>query len=79
MHAPDPLTHDSQPLTVEESSRLAVTATVTDLEYWARGVAVDGRLELLDLLDLLRVLDAVRASSVPQSAGKPSSLAILAS
>lgn len=76
MHDPEPLTHVPQPLTVEESSRLAVTATVTDLEYWARGVAVDGRLELLDLL---RVFDAVRASSVPQSAGQPTSLAILAS
>jgi hypothetical protein len=65
-----------QPLTVEESSRLAVTATVTDLEYWAHSVAVDGRLEVLDLL---RVLDAVRASSVPQTAGQPTSLTILAS
>ena len=68
--------HVPQPLTVEESSRLAVTATVTDLEYWAHDLAVDGR---LDLLDLLRVLDAIRASSVPQSAGQPTSLAILAS
>jgi hypothetical protein len=65
-----------QPLPVEESSRLAVTATVTDLEYWAHSVAVNGRLELLDLL---RVLDAVRASSVPQSAGQPTSLTTLAS
>lgn len=68
--------NDHQPLTVEESSRLAVTATVTDLEYWAHDLAVDGR---LDLLDLLRVLDAIRASSFPQSAGQPTSLAILAS
>ena len=68
--------HVPQPLTVEESSRLAVTATVTDLEYWAHHVADEGR---LDLLELLRVLDAIRASSVPQSAGQPTSLAILAS
>jgi hypothetical protein len=65
-----------QSLTVEESSRLAVTATVTDLEYWAHSVSVNGRLELLDLL---RVLDAVRAVSVPHGAGKPTSLTILAS
>jgi hypothetical protein len=76
VRATEPLTHIPQPLTVEESSRLAVTATVTDLEYWAHNVAVDGR---LDLLDLLRVLDAVRAVSVPQSAGRPTSLSILAS
>lgn len=68
--------HVSQPLTVEESSRLAVTATVTDLEFWAHSVAVNGR---VDLLDLLRVFDAVRASSVPQSAGQPTSLTIFAS
>jgi hypothetical protein len=61
-----------QSLTVEESSRLAVTATVTDLEYWAHSVSVNGRLEL-------RVLDAVRAVSVPHGAGKPISLTILAS
>ena len=65
--------HDPQPLTIEESSRLAVTATVTDLEYWAHTVAVDGRLQLLDLL---RVLDAVRASSVPQSAASATSLTL---
>jgi hypothetical protein len=65
-----------QPLTVEESSRLAVTATVTDLEHWAHSVSVNGRLELPDLL---RVLDALRARSVPQSAGQPTSLTILAS
>jgi len=75
MYDLQPLTHRAEALTAEESSRLAVTATVTDLEYWAHTVAVDGR---LDLLDLLRVLDAVRASSVPQSAGQPTSLAILA-
>jgi hypothetical protein len=64
-----------QSLTVEESSRLAVTATVTDLEYWAHGVAVNGRVEVLDLL---RVLDALRECSVPQRAGRPTSLTILA-
>ena len=65
-----------QPLTDEEASRLAVTATVADLEYWAHRVAVNGHVALLDLL---RVLDALRASSVPQSAGQPASLTILAS
>ena len=63
-------------LTSEESSRLAVTATAADLEYWAHHIAVEGQVELLDLL---RVLDALRASSVPQSARQPSSLTILAS
>jgi hypothetical protein len=63
----------SELLTAEEASRLAVTATVTDLEYWAHNAAADGRLELLDLL---RVLDVVRASSVPRSAGQPTSLTL---
>ncbi|GAB3882107.1 hypothetical protein [Terrabacter terrigena] len=67
--------HVPKPLTAEESSRLAVTATVTDLEYWAHHVAAEGK---LDVLDLLRVLDAIRESSVPQSAGQPADLTILA-
>jgi hypothetical protein len=49
-------------LTVEEASRLAVTALAADLEYWARTVAVDGR---VGLNDLTRALDTVRETSVP--------------
>jgi hypothetical protein len=50
-------------LSVDEASRLAVTATVTDLEHWARSVAVHGQ---VDLNDLFGCLDAFRAASVPQ-------------
>ncbi len=50
-------------LTVDEASRLAVTAVAADLEYWARGVADHGR---IDLDDLIGVLDVIRADSVPQ-------------
>lgn len=50
-------------LNVEEASRLAVTATAADLEYWARSVAVRGQVELHDLVG---VLDALRAASAPQ-------------
>jgi hypothetical protein len=49
-------------LTVDEASRLAVTALASDLEYWARGVAHVGR---VDLEDLIGVLDVLRADSVP--------------
>jgi hypothetical protein len=49
-------------LTAEEASRLAVTALATDLEYWARTVAVGGR---VGLNDLTRALDTVRETSVP--------------
>jgi hypothetical protein len=49
-------------LTVEQASRLAVTALAADLEYWARTVAVDGR---VGLNDLTRALDTVRETSVP--------------
>jgi hypothetical protein len=55
--------HTSHPLSVDEASRLAVTATVTDLEDWARNAAVRGQ---VDLDDLVTVLDFVRAESVPQ-------------
>ena len=66
----------AQHLSVDEASRLAVTATVADLEYWARSVAVDGRLDLDDLLD---VLDVLRADSLPQPSAPPASLTLSAS
>jgi hypothetical protein len=50
-------------LSVDEASRLAVTATVADLEYWARTVAVH---EQVDLNDLVACLDVLRATSLPQ-------------
>ena len=53
----------SRPLSVDEASRLAVTATAADLEDWARSVAVHGQVSLDDLVD---VLDVLRADSVPQ-------------
>ncbi len=52
----------SQPLSVDEASRLAVTATAADLEYWARNVADQGRVDLVDLID---VLDLLREASAP--------------
>ena len=51
------------PLSVDEASRLAVTATAADLQDWALGVAVRGQ---VGLDDLLKVLDVLRADSVPQ-------------
>jgi hypothetical protein len=51
-------------LSVDEASRLAVTATVADLEDWARTAAVHGKVDLVDLVD---VLDVLRADSVPQT------------
>jgi len=63
----------NQHLSVDEASRLAVTATAADLEDWARGVAVDGRVEVTDLVD---VLDLLRAHSTPeQSAARRHALA----
>jgi hypothetical protein len=53
----------SQHLSVEDASRLAVTATAVDLEGWARIVAVNARIDLHDLID---VLDLLRAASAPQ-------------
>lgn len=53
----------SQHLTVDEASRLAVTATAADLEHWARSAAVQGRVELAELVD---ALDMLRAASRPQ-------------
>ena len=52
-----------QHLSIDEASRLAVTATVTDLEDWARNIAVRGQIALHDLVN---VLDILRADSVPQ-------------
>jgi hypothetical protein len=49
-------------LTPEHASRLAVTALIADLEYWARSVAVDGHLAVVDLI---RTLDLVRETTVP--------------
>ncbi len=49
-------------LSVDEASRLAVIATVADLEYWASTVAADGQVCLDDLVD---VLDLLRAASAP--------------
>jgi hypothetical protein len=52
-------------LTVEQASRLAVTAVTADLEYWARTAASeDGR---LGLNDLVRVLDVIRLAVLPNS------------
>jgi hypothetical protein len=48
-------------LTVEEASRMAVTAVTSDLEYWARSASLDGR---VGLNDLVRVLDVIRQSSI---------------
>jgi hypothetical protein len=54
--------HDE--LTVEQASRLAVTAVTADLEYWARTAANrDGR---LGVNDLVRVLDVIRLDSTPE-------------
>jgi hypothetical protein len=50
-------------LSAEEASRLAVTATCADLEFWARGVAVRGQ---VDLDDLIGFIEALREVSVPQ-------------
>jgi hypothetical protein len=50
-------------LSAEEASRLAVTATCADLEFWARGVAVQGKIELDDLIGFI---EALREVSVPQ-------------
>jgi hypothetical protein len=58
----------TQTLTVEEASRLAVTATVADLEDWGRSAAVNGRVELDALV---RVLNILRADSVPQQPAAP--------
>ncbi len=65
-----------QEVSVDEASRLAVTATVADLEDWARSVAVHGQLDLVDLVD---VLDVLRAHSVPQHSAPPAFATLAAS
>ena len=50
-------------LSAEEASRMAVTAVTSDVEYWARCVAVAGH---VGLNDLTRVLDVIRRSSLPE-------------
>jgi hypothetical protein len=49
-------------LTAEESSRMAVTAVVTDLEHWARTSSNNGH---VGVNDLIRVLDMLREASLP--------------
>ena len=55
----------SHSLTVDEASRLAVMATVADLEYWASSVAVHGQVSLDDLAG---VLDALRTACAARHA-----------
>jgi hypothetical protein len=50
-------------LTAEQASRMTVTAVTTDLEYWARGACVDGR---VGLNDLTRILEVIREASAPE-------------
>jgi hypothetical protein len=57
-----------QELILDEASRHAVTAAVADLEDWSRTVAVDGFVELDDLLGVLEIL---RAASEPQLQSPP--------
>ena len=59
----DHLMNTPHPLSVDEASRLAVTATADDLQDWALSVAVHGQVGLRDLVD---VLDVLRAHSIPQ-------------
>jgi hypothetical protein len=56
-------TDELDELDPELASRLAVTAVAADLEYWARGTAVDGR---VGLNDLIRTLDVIREASSPE-------------
>ena len=63
-------------LSVEEASRLAVTATVADLEDWARSAAVRGSVELTELV---RVLHVLRSDSLPQHEAAPAARALSAS
>ncbi|MDX6359292.1 MAG: hypothetical protein QOH37_2346 [Nocardioidaceae bacterium] len=63
-------------LSVEEASRLAVTATVADLEDWARSVAIQGHVELDELVGVLGVL---RSASVPGHQWAPMLTALSAS
>ena len=63
-----------QPISVDEASRLAVTAAASDLEDWARSVAVHGQ---IDFHDLVGVLDVLRAASAPRHSA-PSAFPTLA-
>jgi hypothetical protein len=65
-----------QQLSVEEASRLAVTATVADLEDWSRSVAVHGQIELADLAGGLETL---RSASLPQHQSSPKLTSLSAS
>jgi hypothetical protein len=67
---------NSQHLSVEEASRLAVTATAADLEDWGRSVAVHGH---VDLDDLVGVLDMLRSASLPRHQSSPALASLSAS
>jgi hypothetical protein len=51
-------------LTAEQASYMAVTAVISDLEFWARTASVDGR---VGLNDLTRTLDVIRLASTPEN------------
>lgn len=53
----------NEQLSVDEASRLALKAAAADLEYWARNVAVDGQIEVDELVGVLHIL---RGDSAPQ-------------
>jgi hypothetical protein len=63
-------------LGMEAASRLAVTATVTDLENWAHSVAVHGH---VDLDELVAVLGMLRSASVPHHQSAPTLTSLSAS
>ena len=65
-----------EPLSVDEASRLAVTAAADDLQDWALSVAVHGRVGLDDLVD---VLDVLREHSIPQDSESSAFPALAAS
>ncbi len=63
-------------LSPEQASRLAVTATVADLEDWGRSAAVHGQIELADLREVLQLL---RSASLPQPHSSPTLTSLSAS
>jgi hypothetical protein len=63
-------------LSVEEASRLAVLATVADLEAWSHSVALHGYVELVELVG---VLDVLRSASLPQHQSSPTLTSLSAS
>ena len=67
---------NSHHLSVEEASRLAVTAAVADLEDWGRRVAVHGHVHLDDLVG---VLDILRSASLPRHQSSPTLTSLSAS